>query len=158
MGNILSHQITTSFSERILMHGVSGVLLLAFLIFTVQEKGILNPSDLQVLQHWWPNFDLEVTVWKTQMWTALTCCYNSELQSQFDFTCAISKCNALPGRLCMCHYKSATHGQMICAQVPLQQRNTQSIKIEMSWSLSWTKSYYSVTCFASPPTTDFLHH
>jgi hypothetical protein len=44
------------------MHGVSGVLLLAFLIFTVQEKGILNPSDLQVLQHWWPNFDLEVTV------------------------------------------------------------------------------------------------
>lgn len=151
MGNILSHLTTISFTERILLHGVSGVLLLAFLTFNVPEQGILNLSDLQVLWDWWPNFDLEVTIWKTQMLTALTHCYNSEMHRQVDFTCSFNKCNALPGTVCMCQYKSATHGpvehvcavynsakhgRMICAHVPLQQGNIQSIEIEMFSSLS----------------------
>jgi hypothetical protein len=89
------------------------------------------------------------------MWTALTCCYNNEMHRQVDFTCSFKKCNALPGRMSMCQYKSAAHGpveyvcvvynsakhgQMICAHVPLQQGNRQSIKIEISSSLSKTKS------------------
>ena len=93
------------------------------------------------------------------MWTALACHYNSEMQRQVDFTSSFKKCNALPGRVCialpgrvcMFQYKSATHGpveyvcavynsaidgQMMCAHVPLHQGTTQSVKIEMSSSLS----------------------
>jgi len=151
VGNTLSHHTTISFTQRILLQWVSGVLLLAFLTFSVPEQGILNLSDLQVPWDCWQNFYLEVTVWRTQLWTALTGCYNSEMHRQVDFTYSFNKCNALPRRMCMCQYKSATHGpvecvcavynsakhgQMVCAHVPLQQGNRQSIKIEMSSSLS----------------------
>jgi len=51
------------------------------------------------------------------MWTALSCCYNSEMQRQMDFTYSFNKCNALPGKVCMCQYKSATYGpvEYVCA-------------------------------------------
>ena len=34
-----------------------------------------------------------------------------------DFTCSFNKCNALPGRVCMGQYKSATYGpvEYVCA-------------------------------------------
>ena len=126
MGNILSHQITISFIERILLHGVSSALLLAFLTFSVPEQGILNLSDLQVLWDWWPNFDLEVTVWKHKCglhlhavtivkcidrWTShvpLT----SVMHFQVQCACVSTKVqHMVRWYVHMCHYNKATHSQ-----------------------------------------------
>jgi len=51
------------------------------------------------------------------MWTALACCYGSEMQGEVDFTRSFDKCNALSGRVWMCQCESATHGpvEYVCA-------------------------------------------